>query len=97
MENPEITFANGFIFKRNEQAPDWAIGKVSIKVSEFKAFLDEHADGDWLNLEVKKSKSGKYYAQLDTWKPEKKAFENGTPQTAGDTKPAAEATDDLPF
>jgi hypothetical protein len=82
-------FANGFIFKRNDNAPDWAIGKVSIKVDEFEEFIKEHQSRGWLNLEVKRSKGGKFYAELDTFEPQGQAAQN--------TAPSDVKTTDLPF
>ena len=32
-------FADGFIFKRRENAPDFVIGNISVKVDEAVAFL----------------------------------------------------------
>lgn len=67
-------FANGFLFKdKNEQAPEWVIGKMSIKVDEATEWLNEHADGGWVNVEIKRAQSGKPYIELDTWKPTKQA------------------------
>ena len=95
----EKVFVQGFIFKRNENAPSWAVGKVSIKVSEFKEFCDQHANGEWINLEVKQSQGGKYYAELDTWKPtqqeaERKAYVSDV--TVEEPKAQADG-DALPF
>jgi len=65
----EATFANGLYWKEpKENAPDWVKGNISIKVEDFIPFLEEQQEG-WVNLVVKKSKGGKYYAQLDNWKP----------------------------
>lgn len=67
MEKQEKQFAKGFIFKRNDNAPDWAIGKLSIKAQEAIQFINEKNNGGWLNLEIKKSKEGKFYIELDTF------------------------------
>ncbi len=89
----EKIFAQGLIAKRRENAPEFVTCSLSVKVSEFKAFLDEHQDKDWVNLNVKKSQSGKYYAELDTWKPSKESAAPKAPEA-----PKAEgADDDLPF
>jgi hypothetical protein len=63
----EKQFAKGFIFKRNDNAPEWAIGKLSIKAQEAIQFINEKNNGGWLNLEIKKSKEGKFYIELDTY------------------------------
>jgi hypothetical protein len=63
----EKQFAKGFIFKRNDNAPEWAIGKLSIKAQEAIQFINEKNNGGWVNLEIKKSKEGKFYIELDTY------------------------------
>ena len=68
----ERVFAEGFMFKRNENAPEWVVGSQSIKVDEAIAFLQLHQKNGWVNLDLKKSKGGKYYYELDTWEPKEK-------------------------
>ena len=67
MEKQTKEFAKGFIFKRNDNAPEWAIGKLSIKAQEAIQFINEKNNGGWVNLEIKKSKEGKFYIELDTY------------------------------
>ena len=69
MEKTEKVFADGFIFKRQENAPEFVVGSMSIKVDEAMAFLAQNESKGWVNLNVKKSKGGKYYMELDTWEP----------------------------
>jgi hypothetical protein len=83
----EKIFADGFIFKRNENAPDFVVGNVSVKVDEAITFLKAHQSKGWVNLNVKKSQGGKYYTELDTWKPKEKSEET----------PVEKSTEDLPF
>lgn len=63
------TFTEGLIVKRNDNAPDFVTANISIKVDEFKAFLDTHNNNGWVNIQLKRAKSGKYYGELDTFKP----------------------------
>lgn len=87
----EKIFADGFVFKRNEKAPDFVIGSMSVKVEEATAFLRNNAKNGWVNLQVKTSQGGKYYVELDTFEP--KAQQSPAPAVA-----TAESTDpDLPF
>ena len=81
MEKQEKQFAKGFIFKRNDNAPEWAIGKLSIKAQEAIQFINEKNNGGWLNLEIKKSKEGKFYIELDTYeaKPKVEVKEENLP------------------
>ena len=71
-------FADGFILKRNENAPEWVIGSLSIKVDEAIAFLKSNEKKGWVNIETKTGKSGKPYCQLDTWEPNKDAVKKKT-------------------
>ena len=85
----EKIFANGFSFKRNNNAPDFIIGKQSIKVDEAVAFLQAKQKNGWVNLEIKQAKGGNYYIELDTWEPKETA-------NAGGYNPKS-TTGDLPF
>lgn len=85
MAQEEKVFANGFSFKRRDNAPDFVVGRVSIKCDDAVAFLREHHKNGWVNLNINQAKSGSYYVELDTFVPEKKT----------DTAPKKEA--DLPF
>jgi len=67
MEKQSKTFANGFIFKRNDNAPDFVVGKLSIKSQDAIMFINQHNKKGWLNLDIKKSKEGKFYIELDTY------------------------------
>jgi len=90
----DIVFANGLIFKKPDNAPDFVIGNLSIKKSEFIPFLDTQ-DGDWVNVQIKLSKAGKYYVELNTWKKEDKK----EPKEPRVDSPyiAPEDNQDLPF
>ncbi len=85
----EKIFANGFSFKRNNNSPDFIIGKQSIKVDEAVAFLQAKQKNGWVNLEIKQAKGGNYYIELDTWEPKETA-------NAGGYNPKS-TTGDLPF
>jgi len=84
----ETIFADGFILKRNETAPDWVIGNLSIKVDEAIAFLKANEKKGWVNIEMKTGQSGKPYCALDTWQPTK------TKETVVEEPPQ---TEDAPF
>jgi hypothetical protein len=68
MENqkPKV-FADGFSFKKGENAPEWVIGRQSIKVDEAIVFLQTHQKKGWVNIDIKQSQKGTYYCELDTW------------------------------
>jgi len=68
MENQKI-FVDGLLAKQpDEKAPDWVKCKLSIKREELIAWLTNQ-EGEWLNLQVSEGRSGKWYAEVDTWKP----------------------------
>ena len=79
MEQNEKIFANGFLFNRNEKAPDFVIGRLSLKIEEAIAFIREHNKKGWINIDIKKSKKGSYYLELDSFVP--------TPQTPPQSAP----------
>lgn len=83
----EKVFADGFSFKRNDNAPEFVVGRVSVKVDDAIAFLKSNASNGWVNIDIKQAKGGNYYCELDTWKPK--------PQTTNiDIAPQ---DDDLPW
>lgn len=94
-QNKEVIFADGFIVKKKDNAPEWVIGSLSIKVDEAIKFIKEHNKNGWVNIEMKTSRDGKPYCQLDTWEPK--------PQAGGETKNKTvvvtngEPEEDLPF
>jgi hypothetical protein len=69
-EKKEVVFTEGMIFKKpREGAPDYVKGSMSFKVDEFTAFLKKHNNNGWVNVDLKVSKAGKLYTQLNDWKP----------------------------
>lgn len=66
----EIIFIDGMSFdKPHEKAPDFVKGKISVNVARFVKFAEEHkSDKGWLNIDLKKGKSGKLYLSLNTYK-----------------------------
>ena len=93
-EQEEKIFADGFIFKRNEKAPEFVIGRMSIKVEDAVTFLKQHQDKGWVNLGVKQARSGNYYIELDTFKP--KGDDSAVDKYEAKSK-NEEEDNDLPF
>ena len=92
----EKIFANGMIFKApRENAPDFVKGSISIKVDDFIAFLQAHnTNSGWVNIDLKESQSGKFYAELNQYKPEKpKGLETATSERDEEI----DDTDNIPF
>lgn len=90
----EKIFADGFILKRREKAPDFVLGSLSIKLEEALPFLNSNQKNGWVNLNLMLSNTGKYYVELDTFVPKKQ--EGNTQPTASAPSVAVE-TEDLPF
>jgi hypothetical protein len=67
----EKVFADGFSFKRNESAPDFVVGRLSIKVEDAVAFMKENQKNGWLNISIKYGRSGNPYCELDNFEPSK--------------------------
>jgi len=110
MAQEEKIFADGFLFKRNEKAPDFVVGRISIKVEEAIAFMKQHEKNGWVNLGVKTARSGNYYVDLDTFeakndsakesavdKYEAKAKTPPPPPAPQTNEAQEEEEDDLPF
>lgn len=89
MEKNKI-FADGFIFKRPDNTPDFIVGKMSVKVDEAINFLKTHTKNGWVNMGIKKAKSGKFYMELDTWEPKQQ-------EAKQEFKQEVKQTNDLPF
>jgi len=74
MDKPEPIFADGVFFDRpREGAPSFIKGKMSIEPKKLIAFLEANkqylSPKGWLNLDLKESKTGNLYFQVNTWKP----------------------------
>ena len=69
MNKAEKVFAQGFYFKKSENAPDFVVGNISVKVEEAIEFLKENDKKGWINMSVKQSKKGSHYMELDTFEP----------------------------
>ena len=81
MEN-EKEFPKGIIFKKpNDGAPDFVKGSLSFKVDEFVEYLQKNVYKEWVNLDLKLSKSGKLWLDLN----DRKAREEATEPRKADT------------
>lgn len=84
MAQDEKIFADGFSFKRNDNAPDFVVGRLSMKVDDAIAFMREHDKKGWINLNIKTARSGNHYVELDTFEPK------GSSGKGNDSKSAPE-------
>jgi hypothetical protein len=68
----EKQFAEGIFFnEKRDGAPDFVLGGVSIQRQMFIEWLNNQDVNDkgYLKLDFKMGKSGKAYAELNTWQP----------------------------
>ena len=84
-------FSKGVFFKKpSDKAPSYVLGKIQFKVEEAIEFLQANAnEGGWVTIDVKESREGKIYCELDTYVPRNMSI-SGAPQQA----PATPATED---
>ena len=69
----DIQFPSGLTVKApHERAPEYVKAKISIHRERLIAWLQTQ-EGEWINLDVKASRDGKWYAAVDDWKPQKQA------------------------
>ena len=96
MADKEIEFVPGMFAKApHENAPDFVKAQISIKVADLGMWLREkHKAGEeWVNLDVKAAKSGKWYASVSKFKPkEKEAAKGGASKGS-----VADIDSDIPF
>jgi 23S rRNA C2498 (ribose-2'-O)-methylase RlmM len=99
MAQDEKIFADGFSFKRNEKAPDFVVGRMSIKEEEGIAFIKKHVKNGWVNFNIKIAKSGNYYVELDTYEPTTKpqAETKSVPAKVKKAPLVVESEEELPF
>lgn len=78
----EKEFPEGISVRQpNERAPDFVIANISIKRETLIAWLSARG-GEWVNLDVLKSKKGIWYCAVNNWKPRN---ENTAPGPGGGT------------
>jgi len=65
-ENKEKEFPKGIFFKEHKQ--DWINLAVSISRQECIDWLSKETD-DYINIDVKTSREGKIYGEVNRWKP----------------------------
>ena len=98
----EIEFVDGLIVKApHERAPDFVKATISIKVEDLGKWLREKykaGEKDWINIDVKEAKSGRWYAAVSTYKPKEKQ-EPPMKQVSGPKNGGKfdDMADDIPF
>jgi hypothetical protein len=98
----EIEFVDGLIAKApRDGAPDFIKAALSIRREALIAWLQAR-DGEWVNVDVKEARSGKWYCSVDAWKPKEKQEgqrQERAPSQQNATAPAGDDPygDDVPF
>lgn len=70
-------FVEGMMAKQpDDGAPDFVKLKLSLKLDEFGVWVASQKKADpeleWINIEIKEGRSGKWYAERNMWKPDAK-------------------------
>jgi hypothetical protein len=95
----DAEFPDGLLVKApNPKAPDFVKATISIKVADLGKWLREkYKKGEeWINLDVKESKKGTWYASVSTFKPKEKEAPSKKPNRFSDMKDDDPA-DSIPF
>ena len=88
----DIEFVNGLIVKApHANAPDFVKAAISIKVADLTEWLSDR-DEEWINVDVKESKGGKWYVAVSTFKPKQQQEHK-----PGANVPAIDYDNDIPF
>ena len=75
----EIQFVKGLLVKApHQKAPDFVKASISIKVAELQEWLSNQS-GEWVNIDVKESRGGKWFAAVNTFKPKADAPKESKP------------------
>jgi hypothetical protein len=67
----EVEFVDGLSVEAPKSgAPDFVKMKIGIQPEKLALWLKGKPEGEWINLQVKVSKKGTWYASVDNWKPD---------------------------
>ncbi len=66
-------FADGLFFSRNNNAPDFVVGSLGIQVEKAVAWIGQQKqkENGFINVDIKKSREGKYYLELNDFEPKR--------------------------
>ena len=100
----QMEFIDGLFAKApHPNAPDFVKAKISIKREELINWLNNRSD-EWVNIDVKEGRTGKWYASVDNWKPDPAMARNSHPFESTGNSPEfisntseQEFDDDIPF
>lgn len=97
MSTEQTEFVDGLIAKPpHAKAPDFVKASLSIKREALIAWL-QGRDGEWVNLDVKESRNGKWYASVNDWKPKEGNQERAPRPQPEQTDGFEDDPDGIPF
>ena len=90
-------FMNGFLAKApHENAPEFVKAKINIKREELLQWLSARSD-EWISVDIKESRSGKWYASVDDWQPNAPSLTNPSSSSANFASSVKEQIPPKPF
>ena len=94
----EKEFVAGLYAKApHERAPDFVKASLSIKRADLGNWLRSKSD-EWINLDLKEARGGKWYFEVNTFVPKKPQASNDASHTPKKTELTGyEVYDDVPF
>lgn len=63
----DVKFVDGMRVSRRESAPEWVVARLGLQREKLIAWLQQQ-DGEWVNVDIKRSQKGSYYAAVDDYK-----------------------------
>ena len=80
--------------KPSDKAPEFIKAKLSVKCRTLSEWLSKRPE-QWLNLDVRESKNGKWYVCINDFKPGQKS--SGDDRAPTGQQPEEEFDSDIPF
>ena len=99
MAKDEPEFVTGLYVKApHPKAPDFVKATISLKVEDLGKWLRERfkAGDEWVNIDVKESREGKWYAAVSKFKPTPQGT-GGEKAKARSSQPAFDDDDSIPY
>lgn len=93
----EKKFIEGLFTSRRENCPEFIIANLSFKTDRFIEWLKNNTNAKgYCNIDIKMSKGGTIYSELNDWKPQEQLQEQ--PQSKNDNFEVPEdKLNDIPF
>ncbi len=92
----EKQFVEGLFTSRRENAPDFIVANLSFKTDRFIEWLKNNTNvRGYCNIDVKRSKNGTIYSELNDWKPQEQSQSNDNFTIPEDTQEIQ--SDNIPF